>query len=222
MAVDVTYWSDPLCIWAYLAQDKLDALVNAFGSRVRIKHRVVPVFGSVPWRFAEGNWKDAGPEGRRAATVRVARRFGHEEVTGDGWVTDAPASSWTVGAAVEACAILEEVGAVPEGSAGAYGQALRHAFFVDAKNTARRTVQSEVAAAQGLCWADLETVLNDGRADAKLWEAHLERERLGIQGSPTWVFDGGRGVLYGNVSEGVLRATLDELVLGEEPGQSRC
>ncbi len=61
----VTYWSDPLCIWAFVAQKKLDAIVSEFGDRVHIDYRVVPVFGSVGWRFREGPWKKPG---RRSAS----------------------------------------------------------------------------------------------------------------------------------------------------------
>ena len=54
------YWSDPLCIWAYVAQDKLDSILQEWGDRLDVEYRVVPVFGSVPWRFSEGTWAAKG------------------------------------------------------------------------------------------------------------------------------------------------------------------
>ena len=36
------------------------------------------------------------------------------------------------------------------------------------------------------------------------------------------VFDGGRAVLYGNVHEGVLQATIEQLLAGDDAGASRC
>lgn len=221
MTLDIDYWSDPLCIWAYVAEDKLRRLEARFGDRVHLRWRVVPVFGSVSERFRTGVWA-GGPPGKRDLTVRVARRFGHDEVDGAVWVDDPPASSWAPAAAFEAVRALVASGALPDGADGAWLRALRHAFFVDDRNVARRDVQREVATALGLPWDAIAAGLDDGTALAAVWSAHEERQRLGIQGSPTWVFDGGRAVLYGNVHEGVLGGTVEELLRGEEAGASRC
>jgi hypothetical protein len=74
----------------------------------------------------------------------------------------------------------------------------------------------------GIAREGIEGALDDGRALAALWEDHQERETLGIQGSPTYVFDDGRAILYGNVSEGVINATVDELLGGTIAGRSDC
>ncbi len=222
MSIPVIYWSDPLCIWAYVAADKISRLLERHGAELELEHRVVPVFGSVPWRFSQGSWAAAGPEGRMAATLRVARRFGHDEVSARAWVDDPPATTWAPSAAAKALSLIEARDEAEKGSTGRYLQALRRAFFVDDRNIARRSEQRAVANALGLPWQAMEDELDSGAALASLWEDHQERERLGVQGSPTWVFDGGRAMLYGNVSEGVLRATVDELIAGSDHGQSRC
>ena len=67
------YWSDPLCVWAFVAQPKLDRILAESGEHLEVRHHVVPVFGSIPQRFREGSWADQGVEGRVAATRRVAR-----------------------------------------------------------------------------------------------------------------------------------------------------
>lgn len=219
----VTYWSDPLCIWAYVAQDKLDRLMARYGHRLDLTCRVVPVFGSIEHRFTKGSWRKAGPQGRAAATKDVAHRFGHTEVDGACWTqAGVPASSWAPGLAIEAVAIAEDADHAPEGSTAAYQQALRTAFFVDGANIALRDVQGQVANDVGLDWDLIAAALDDGRAMARLYEDHTERERLGVQGSPTWVFDEGRAMLYGNVSEAVLQATVHELLEGVDAGGSRC
>ena len=48
-----SYWSDPLCIWAYVAQDKLDRTLREWGEKLDVSYRIVPVFGSLPWRFVD-------------------------------------------------------------------------------------------------------------------------------------------------------------------------
>ena len=43
--VEVTYFSDVLCIWAYASQARVDAVKEQFGDSVQIKHRFCSVFG---------------------------------------------------------------------------------------------------------------------------------------------------------------------------------
>jgi predicted DsbA family dithiol-disulfide isomerase len=223
VTVRIDHWSDPLCIWAYVGQSRLDRLLEAWGASVRVHYRVVPVFGSVPWRFTQGSWAAAGPEGRALATARTAARFGAPaEVDGRVWLDDPPASSWAPGAAIKAVALMEAEGLAPDGAVAAYQVALRRALFEQHRNTARRDVFLDVAGQQALDVDALTARLDDGRAVAALFEDHQERERLGLQGSPTYVFDDGRIALYGNVAEDVLHATVAALVAGDVGGGSRC
>lgn len=55
-----------------------------------------------------------------------------------------------------------------------------------------------------------------------LWEDYQEKERLKLQGSPTYVFDHGRAMLYGNFTYGVLHATVEEFLRGLGPEGSAC
>ncbi len=217
-----SHFSDPLCIWAFVANDKLQQLLREVGERLEVDYRVVPVFGSVPWRFARGPWAGAGIEGRVRATAEIAAQHGHPEVSGACWSGDCPASSWAAGAAVKAVCALEREGTVPSGTGGRYHHALRHKFFVDNVNVARRAAQLELAEALGVPRAGIERQLDDGSALAALWEDQLETERLKLQGSPTYVFDGGRAMLYGNFTYGVLHATVEELLHGLRPEGSAC
>lgn len=217
-----TYWSDPLCIWAFVAQSKLERILEEWGERVQVRYRVVPVFGSVPWRFSEGPWASAGPMGRVAATARIAREHGFASVDGTVWVDDPPASSWAPGAAIKAAFMAEERGELPQGRAAAYQWALREAFFLRNRNIARREVQLGVAEALEVDRTLIERRLDDGSALAALWEDDLDRQQSRVQGSPTYVFDAGRAMLYGNFPFGVLHATVQELATGIGLGGSSC
>lgn len=221
--LDIDYWSDPLCVWAFVAQPRLEAVLAHHGPRVRLRHRMVPVFGSVPGRFRPGgSWAEGGPAGKAALTRRVAAAHGHPEVTGAVWVDDPPASSWAPGAAVKAVQALEAAGTVGPGAAADYLWRVRHAFFVRNRNVARRSVLLEVAMAAGLPVGGLEAGLDDGTALAALFEDHEAKDNAGVPGSPTWVFDGGRARLYGNFDERVLHCTVDTLVAGLAAGGSAC
>lgn len=216
------YWSDPLCVWAFVAQARLDRLLEEHGGCLQVEYRIVPVFGSLPKRFREGPWASKGPEGRAEATRQVAADHGRPDVTGRVWLDDTPASSWPSSMAVKAVSRLEREGRVPAGGTAAFLTGLREAFFVWNVNVARREAFMDVASACGLDGPAVEELLDSGAAMADLWEDFEEKERLKLQGSPTFVFDGGRAMLYGNVSYGVLRATVEELLAGLRPGGTAC
>lgn len=217
-----SYWSDPLCIWAYVAHSKLEQLLASGEQALQVAYRIVPVFGSVQWRVTEGPWSAGGLEGRVLATRRIAHEHDCPEVSGECWVQDTPASSWAASLAIKAVCACERDDLSAPGSCGAYLEKLRARFFVDNQNIARRDVQLEVAEGMGLPRAPIEAQLDNGAALAALWEDHNEKERLHIQGSPTYVFDGGRAMLYGNFDYGVLQATVHQLVTGSRAAGTAC
>lgn len=220
--IPVAYWSDPLCIWAFVAQPRLEAVLSRHGVRLALEHHIVPVFGSVPQRFRHGAWAREGPEGRAAATRRVARMHGREDISGDVWTDDAPASSWSSAAAVKAVGLLEAQEQARPGAMADYLLGMRQAFFVRNRNVSRRGEQLALAEAAGLDVTALEAALDDGRGAAALFEDHALRDAQHIVGSPTWVFDGGRAKLYGNFAEDLLHETVRTLVAGLAIGGSAC
>ena len=54
-AVEVTYFSDVLCVWAYVAQARVDAVKDKFGDTVRINHQFCSVFGDTARKRNEVN-----------------------------------------------------------------------------------------------------------------------------------------------------------------------
>lgn len=218
----IDYWSDPLCIWAFVAQPRLEAVLRHHGDRIDLRFRVVPVFGSIPQRFTTGSWSEKGPTGKAEVTRRVARKFGREDVDGQVWIDDAPASSWASGAAVKAAQSVEVAGLAEPGAAARYLLAMREAFFLDNRNVARRSVQLDLTERIGLPAGAFAAHIDDGTATAALFEDFQDKETAGILGSPTWVFDGGRAHLYGNFDEKILHHTVDTLVNGLDVGGSPC
>lgn len=217
-----TYWSDPLCVWAFVAQKHLADVLARGGGALQAAYRIVPVFGSVPQRFRDGAWAKAGPAGRAAATARIAREHGHPEVTGRVWLDDPPATTWLTSAAFKAAQALEAAGSAPPGASANYLKALRVALFVENRNTSRRGVLLDVAEAVGLDPDAVAAGLDDGTALAALFEDHTARDQQRVQGSPTYVFDGGRAMLYGIFDASVLHATVDRLLTGLQAHGSAC
>ena len=91
--VKITYFSDILCIWAYISQARINAVNEKFVDAVRIEHRLCSVFGDTAQKIAS-TWKTRGGyEGFNAHLREVAQRFPHIEVHPDIWLKTRPASS---------------------------------------------------------------------------------------------------------------------------------
>ena len=91
--VEITYFSDVLCVWAYVAQARIDAVKEKFGDAVRIEHRFCSVFGDTARKISSA-WKDKGRyEGFNAHLRQVAERFPHIQVHPDIWLKTRPLTS---------------------------------------------------------------------------------------------------------------------------------
>ena len=90
-------------------------------------------------------------------------------------------------AAIKAVFAMEQVAECAPGSGAQYQRSLRERFFVLEENVAHREVQLAVADALGIPRLALQRRLDDVSAYAAVREDHIEKERLRIQGSPTYV-----------------------------------
>ena len=57
--IRIFYFSDILCIWAYIAQIRLDELQTTFQEKIAIQYHFVPVFGNAREKLEKG-WRDRG------------------------------------------------------------------------------------------------------------------------------------------------------------------
>ena len=48
--VDITYFSDVLCIWAYISQARVDAVTEKFGDPCQWRRQIVPNSGVKVYR----------------------------------------------------------------------------------------------------------------------------------------------------------------------------
>lgn len=230
-SIKLTYFSDLLCIWAYVSQIRVDELRANFGARVEFEYRFIPVFGAVAHRIEKGWTARGGREGYAAHVQETAQRFPHVEVHPRLWLDDAPASSAGVHLFLKAVQKLIDEGTIPaQAEASAAGRntfeelmwRLRLAFFRDARNIARREVQFELAAALGLPLEPIRVALDDGTAMAGLCRDLDLCKELSIGGSPTYVLNEGRQKLYGNVGYKVIAANVQEILQRPEDQASWC
>lgn len=221
MPLKIEYWTDPMCIWAYVAESRYDAVIERWADRIEVQHRLVPIFGSLAWRFHRGPWANGGVADRIIKTRQVAKANGFDSVSGECW-SHAPTSSWAAACAVTAVFAMEGQGDAPPRSGAKYQTALRKHFFEDNKDISRRRVQLDLADRLKLSTSSMAALLDNGEALALVWEAHHERESRQIQGSPTWELDSGRCRMYGNFHVRALHATIESLLESDCEGGTPC
>jgi len=222
--VSIVYFSDLLCIWAYVAQIRVDELRRNFSEQVSIDYRFVPVFGSVQSRIGE-RWADRGGLAGYAAHVKeVAGQFDHAELHPDVWTKNVPAGSFGAHVFVKAFAIGDE-SYKTIGERTALEELLwrlRLAFFRDLRDIGRLDVQLNVAETMDLDTAPIRRRLDDGSALAALAEDHDLAARHQVTGSPTYLLNEGRQKIYGNVGYRIIEANIQELLRDDRSMASWC
>lgn len=223
-AVTVTYFSDILCIWAYITQARISEVDRHFGDSVRVDYRFCSVFGNTEDKIGRG-WADRGGyEGFNRHLQEVAAQFSHIDVHPDIWLTTRPPSSDSVHIFIKAVQGLEPLGRLEGGDEEGRVSAdiiwrLRAAFFRDCRNISSRAVQCEIAEEAGIPRAAIEAEIDSGAAFAGLAADYRSREDLRIEGSPTFVLNQGRQRLYGNIGYHVIEANIRELLRTPAAGE---
>lgn len=208
--IPVEHYSDVLCIWAYVAQIRMDELEQQFTERVAVHYRYVNVFGDTAHKLA--GWQERGGlDGYRAHVREVAARFDHVVLGEEVWRGDIPASSLGAHLWLRACDLVGQECGEPAMMARAAWQ-MRLAFFADGRNIASRQVQAELAESLSLPQQRVQHFLDSGQAHAALAADLRDAQAEHVTGSPTLVFNEGRQRIYGNVGYRVIEANLRELL----------
>ena len=178
-ALELTLYHDVLCSWCYVADARLDQLRDEYGPMVRWRFRPYPL-------RPENQLPD---KKQRAVLARHFRRVAREQegkgVKADLWTgQDPPSSSLPPLIALEAA-----LAQGPE-MQRALLKALRRKAFVEGLNVARRDVQLEVAAQEGLDVSRFLERLDDPRLLQEVNDSVEEAEAIGIKGVPALVIGG--------------------------------
>jgi predicted DsbA family dithiol-disulfide isomerase len=221
------YFSDLLCIWAYVGQVRLDEVEQRFGDRVRVDQRFVSVYGDVEGRIRAQYGENHGARAAYADRVReVAAGFAHARVSPRVFREVVPRTSNMGHLALCGLRIAAQRGQLDGSEHSLLGRAvrsLRLAFFEDARDIGQLPVVLDVLGELGIVRGPIQRAIDDGAAMAALSADFKQVEAQKIVGSPTYVLDGGREKLFGNVGYRIIEANLHELLERESPkGASWC
>lgn len=229
--VTIMYFTDVLCIWAYLAQIRIDELKIRFGSDVVVKKHFIPVFGSVAAKIKD-NWGDKGGASAYSEHVKnVAKNFRHVEIHPDIWAQNTPSTSASCHLFLKAIQILESNGelsstVISESAEKSIFETAvwetRLAFFRDLIDVSSFSAQMTLAEKLGLPLQKIIDLIESGTAFAGLDDDLQLKEKHGLAGSPTLVLNEGRQIIYGNVGYRVIEANIQELLTQPEYQASWC
>lgn len=214
-ALKIVHFSDVLCIWAYIGQAGLCKLTDAFGDRVHVEVHYCSVFPDTQTKI-DKTWQNRGGFGGYADHVKsVAAGADNPRVHADVWSRVRPKSSASPHLFIKAVELIERETGSPRFSDRLCNRAakdLRHAFFADARDISDWSVQREIAEAMGVDFDAVRRKVETGEAIAALAADYELAQSQHVQGSPTYILNQGRQILFGNISYGILAANVSELL----------
>lgn len=220
--VTLDYFTDVLCIWAYVAQIRLDELNQQFNDKIAVNEHFITLFGNTEKRLGEG-WKDKGGyQGFNKHVMHVASQFPHLTINPNVWTTCRPASSASSHLYLKALQLLVAEGKASKEDFNKLVWNVRSAFFKDARDISQMSVLIELAQDLSLPIDALQEKIDNGAAIAALCSDMEMREQFKLEGSPTYLLNNGRQKLYGNVGYRVLEANVQELLERPEGVASWC
>ncbi len=213
----IDYYSDILCVWAWIAQRRIAELNRELENKIKLRYYYVDVFGDVLTKI-NTQWKQKGGyEGFSEHIQKSASVFKDVSINSKIWAEVRPATS------ANAHLVLKSV-EINYGKNKSIDMALkfRTSFFVDALDIGNLEVLSGLVKAVGLNQDLINTSINDGSAIAALMHDYHKSKQQSVKGSPSYVIDGGRQILYGNVGYRVLLANIEELLKRPSDEASWC
>ena len=184
--LSLEYYSDILCVWAWISQKRLDELEANFGAQIETRFHFIDVFGDAPEEVLE--------------PFEMAI---HE----DTWRTVVPHSS--LNAHLVAKAVQNVAGA---DALAKTLRTLRSAFFEQAQDVSDFDSLISIVSQFEIDATAIREDIATGRAASALMRDYKQADDLKLRGSPSFVLDGGRQILFGNVGYRVLHANVEELL----------
>lgn len=228
--MNIEYFSDVLCVWAYAAQPRLNQLHHDFPGQINLKYRFIPLFAAARQRIQSG-WggQDDGLPAFNQHILQVTNPWDHLEVNSRVWLENTPTSSTLAHLFIKAIELLQESEEIASQPVKEFdGRTLleetiwriRLAFFRDTNNISEIGVLRDIASDLKLPQKPVERLLNNGEAHASLHLDMEAKEEYQVNGSPTLIINEGRQKLYGNVGYRIIKANIQELFHNAQHGEA--
>tara|TARA_R110002074_G_scaffold175920_1_gene339364 strand:- start:285 stop:947 length:663 start_codon:yes stop_codon:yes gene_type:complete len=215
--VQIDYFSDILCVWAWISQRRLDELINHFGSRIVIRYQFIDIFGDTRSRI-ENHWSNKGSyNGFADHVINSATPYESATVSTDVWHITRPTTSANAHLTVKAVALTHN-----DTCAADFTKILRRAFFIEAKDISNLDIIYSLAKDCALDLEKIQLAISSGAAMAALMCDYQNAKEYGIKGSPCFVMNEGRQILFGNVGYRALQTNIDTLINHTDVGASWC
>lgn len=215
--ITIDYFSDLLCIWAYGGQIRLEALQRSFPDQLLVRQRFLSLFADTETRIGDGWREQGGFDGFGRHMHEVCEQWDHTRLADGVWTHCRPKSCITAHAFLKAVELdlgLDAEDAPRRQRFDALVNRVREAFFEQARDIGEMTVLREILA-ESEPEIDMDAVMariENGEAYAALHRDQELAKSYGVLGSPTFVFNEGRQLLYGNVGYRIIEANLQELL----------
>lgn len=203
----VDYFTDVLCVWAWIAQLRVNELEVQWGEQIELRHHYLNVFGDTESRISE-QWRDReGFVGFSKHVLAAAAPYIEGPLNSRIWTTVRPLTSANAHLVIKAAEVVASTAASAK-----LAVRIRRSFFEDAVDVGQIPLLLEIATDEKLDAMQLRESLDDGSSAAALMCDHLAAQKQNISGSPSWIMNNGRQKLYGNVSYHVLHANVEGLL----------
>jgi predicted DsbA family dithiol-disulfide isomerase len=220
--VTLDYFTDVLCIWAYVAQIRLNELHQQFPDEIQVNEHFITLFGNTEKRIGQGWQAKGGFDGFNQHVFHVAEQFPHLKINPQVWKTCKPTSSANSHLYLKSVQLLVADNQVTNDDFQKLIWNIRSAFFKDAKDVSDIHVLQGIAQQLSLPIDLIQEKINSGLAIASLCSDMEMREQHKLEGSPTYLLNNGRQKLYGNVGYRILEANVQELLERPEGIASWC
>lgn len=205
--VTIEYYSDVLCVWAWIAQRRIDELNKTYGDRINWRYRYVDIFGDAKGKIVR-QWFDRELfDGFSRHVLEAASAYETAPVNPNVWTQIQPTTSANAHLLLKAVELT-----CSEKASVSLALAIRSAFYVDALDISDQDRLLELADSEGNNADVIANCIRSGEAMAALMRDYQLAREWSLKGSPSYVLDGGRQILYGNVGYRVLAANVEELL----------
>ncbi len=219
--IRVDYFSDLLCVWAYGGQIRLDELIHRHGDQIELQYRFISIFAAAHSQI-EKNWQHQdGYLGFNRHLQEVASQWSHVNCHDKLWLDCQPSTSTSAHLVLKAVDILQQRQQISSQRQVELGNrslfehlmwSVREAFFAHGVDISRLSALREIVIQAGLDWQAVFDLIDNGEAFAGLYQDDQQKQQFCLQGSPSYVLNEGRQILYGNVGYKIIESNIEELL----------